>query len=296
MYKRSFGSKIFDIFNICFLTLLCFTMIFPLWNVLMTSLVGVGEYFKRPIILWPQHFNFESYKYIFSDKMLLSSFSVTVFITIVGTIYSVLLTTLMAYPLTKKNLPGRKFLLLIIMITMFFDGGLIPTYILIRQIHLFNTLFALILPMGISVWSFIITKTFFSQLPVELEESARIDGAGEFKIFLKIILPISLPVLATISLIYAVAYWNTWFSSLLYIQNPKFFTLQHVLREMIVNNVRPAEMDQSAFNAGLNVDSGTFDEGIKMATVIFATVPILIVYPFLQKYFVKGMMIGSIKG
>lgn len=295
MIRRSIGERIFDTFNVLFFIILAFIMIFPLWNVLMTSLVDAGEFYARPLILWPKKFYFTSYKFILGGGEIRQALFTTVSLTIVGSFYSMLCTTLLSYSLSKKYLPGRNFFLTIIMITMFFGGGLIPYYLLIKNLGLIDTFWVLFIPSGVSTWNFLVIKSFFSQLPAELEESARIDGASDLTVFFRIVLPLSLPVLATFTLFYGVGYWNTWYSALLFIQNPKLFPLQLVLRRMVVQNVRPAAMDAFARQQGMK--AGTlFDEGIKMATVVVATVPILCVYPFLQKYFAKGVMIGSIKG
>lgn len=294
-YYRSLGDKIFDFFNVVFFILLAIIMIFPLWNVLMTSLVDAGEFYRRPLILWPEKFYFTSYKFILGGGEIRQSLFVTVALTVVGSLYSMLCTTLLSYALSKKYLPGRNFFLTLIMVTMFFGGGLIPYYLLIKNLGLMNTFWVLFIPSGVNTWNFLVIKSFFSQLPSELEDSARIDGASDLTVFFRIVLPLSTPVLATFTLFYAVGYWNTWYSALLFIQNPKLFPLQLVLRQMVVQNVRPATMDAQARVAGMKAGS-LFDEGIKMATIVIATVPILCVYPFLQKYFVKGVFIGSIKG
>ena len=270
-------------------------MIMPFWNVLMTSLVSEGEYFSRPIILWPKNFYLASYKYIFSSDKLIRSMAVTVFVALIGTVYSMVLTTMLSYGMTKKKMPGRNFFLTIIIITMFFGGGLIPYYLLIRNLHLINKIWVMILPAGVNIWYFILVKSFFNQIPQSLEESAKIDGANEITIFFRIVIPLSLPALATFSLFYGVAFWNTWYDALLFITKEDLHPLQLVLRKMIVQNERPGLMD-AAYKKVTGNNFGLFDDGIKMATVIVATVPILCVYPFLQRYFVQGIFVGSIKG
>lgn len=293
--KRKIKINPFDIFNVILFLILSLIMILPFWNVLMTSLVSEGEYFSRTIILWPKNMYFDSYKYIFSSDKLVRAFFVTVFVTVVGTAYSMFLTTTLSYGLSKKELPGRNLFLTIIIIPMFFGGGLIPYYLLIRKLKLINKIWAMIIPTGVNIWNFILIKAFFNQIPSSLEDSAKIDGASEIAIFIKIILPLSLPALATFSLFYGVAYWNTWYSALLFITNERLHPLQMVLRRMIVQNERPSLMDAAYKKTTANTAS-LFDDGIKMATVVVATAPILCVYPFLQKYFVKGIFIGSIKG
>jgi putative aldouronate transport system permease protein len=296
MLRRGVADRIFDVLLVAFFVLLAVVMLLPLWTVLMTSLVDAGEYFARSLILWPRSFYFESYRYLFSEgSEIFASFLVTAALTVVGSLYSMLITTSLAYGLSKRALPGGRFFILVVTVTMFFGGGLIPYYLLIRSLGLMNTFAVLFVPSAVNTWNFLVIKSFFTQLPAELEESARMDGASDLRVFFRIVLPLSLPVLATFTLFYAVAYWNTWWPTTLFIQKKALFTLQYVLRGMIVENKRPMMMDAKARQAGM-IGDRLFDEGIKMATVIVATVPILCVYPFLQKYFAKGVMIGAVKG
>lgn len=296
MMHRRFADRLFDAGLIVFFVLLAAVMLLPLWTVLMTSLVDAGEYFARSLILWPRSLYVESYRYIFSaGSEIFTSFLVTAALTVVGSLYSMLVTTSLAYGLSKRALPGGKFFILLITVTMFFSGGLIPYYLLIRSLGLMNTFAVLFVPTAVNTWNFLVIKSFFTQLPAELEESARMDGASDLRVFFRIVLPLSLPVLATFTLFYAVGYWNTWWPTTLFIQKKSLFTLQYVLRGMIVENRRPMMMDTKARQAGM-IGDRLFDEGIKMATVIVATIPILCVYPFLQKYFAKGVMIGAVKG
>jgi len=296
MMRRRLADRIFNVLLVAFFVLLAAVMLLPLWTVLMTSLVDAGEFFGRSLILWPRSFNWESYRYIFSaGSEIFASFLVTAELTVVGSLYSMLVTTSLAYGLSKRALPGGRFFILVVTVTMFFTGGLIPYYLLIRSLGLMNTFAVLFVPSAVNTWNFLVIKSFFAQLPAELEESARMDGASDIRVFFRIVLPLSLPVLATFTLFYAVGYWNTWWPTTLFIQKRSLFTLQYVLRGMIVENRRPMMMDAKARQAGMLGDR-LFDEGIKMATVIVATVPILCVYPFLQKYFAKGVMIGAVKG
>jgi putative aldouronate transport system permease protein len=295
--RRGFGSTVFETCNVSFFVLLSIVMVLPIWNVLMVSLVGMGEFFSRPLILWPRNPTLASYMFIFGQKGdILNAFVSTVALTVVGTLYSLTVTTLLSYGLSKKWLPARGFFLTLITVTMFFGGGLIPYYLLIRRMGLMDHFMVLFIPSAVNTWNFIVIKSFFSQLPAELEESARIDGANDLVIFTRIVLPLSKPTLATFALFYAVGYWNSWWPATLFIvHNTQYYTLQYMLRSMLLSNVRPALMDAAARRMGLD-PSALFDEGIKMGVVIIATVPILCVYPFLQKYFTKGVMIGSIKG
>lgn len=296
MLRRKPADRIFDAGLVAFFVLLAVVMLLPLWTVLMTSVVDTGEYFARSLILWPRRLYLDSYRYIFTaGSEIFTSVLVTATLTVVGSLYSMLVTTALAYGLSKRALPGRRFFIMVVTVTMFFSGGLIPYYLLIKSLGLMNTFAVLFLPSAVNTWNFLVIKSFFAQLPAELEESARMDGASDLRVFFRIVLPLSLPVLATFTLFYAVAYWNTWWPTTLFIQKKTLFTLQYVLRGMIVENRRPMMMDAKARQSGM-IGDRLFDEGIKMATVIVATVPILCVYPFLQKYFAKGVMIGAVKG
>lgn len=262
----------------------------------MTSLVGVGEFYERPLILWPRHFNFDSYRLIFGSNKMVRTFGVTAFVTLAGTLFSMTVTSMIAYGMSKKTLPGRKFFMLILTFTMFFSGGLIPYYLLIRDIGLINKIWVMIIPAGVSVWNFIILKSHFQQMPESLEESAKIDGANDLLILFKIVLPLSLPIFVTFSLFNAVGFWNTWFDAMIFIQNRDLHPLQLVLRQMLIDSSIPPEMAANYSRLkDLKEKEPLFDEGVKMATVIVATVPILFIYPWLQKYFEKGVLIGSIR-
>jgi len=287
--------NLFDYFNIVFFIVLCFIMLYPFWNVLMTSLVSQGEYLKRTFILWPQNMQFDSYRYIFASDRLPRSFVVTIFVTVAGTLYSTLMTLAVSYALTKKPLPGYKLFIALIMIPMFFGGGLIPYYLLIQNLGLMNSIWVTIIPGGIGVWNFLVFKSFIGQIPDGLEEAAVIDGANEIYIFFRIIIPLSLPSIAAICLFTAVGRWNDYMTSMLYLaRRPDLHTLQLILRKLIVENQRMGDMETEYRK--MFGDVVVFEDGIKMAAVVVVTAPILFVYPFLQKYFVKGVYLGSVKG
>lgn len=287
--------KLFDYLNVLLFLVLAVIMLIPFWSVLMTSLVGSAEATRRTFIIWPEKFNFFSYQYILSSDRIPRSFLVTVASTICGTAWSMLLTTTIAYALSKKYLVGRNIFLGLITFTMFFTGGLIPFYLLVtRTLHLNDTFWVLFLPGGFSVMSFVMIKSFFNQIPDSLEESARIDGANDIYIFIRIILPLSLPAIATFSLFYAVGMWNQYFNPMIFLANsPELHPLQLVLRKIVIEGSKK-EFDQKMKQLFGNVT--VFEDGVKYATVMVATAPILVVYPFVQKYFTKGIYVGSIKG
>ena len=280
---------VFDCINIILLLVTGIVMLFPFWNVVMTSFVSGQEFYSRPFILWPREFVLDSYQMIFRNNQIIDAIMVTVFVTVIGTLYSMLMTTSLSYGMSIPQFPGKKFFMILIVMTMYINAGLIPYYLLVRNLGMINSIWVMIIPYAISVWSFIVIRSFMRQLPDSLRESAMLDGGNELQIYIRIILPLSLPALAAFTLFYAVDYWNTWWAATLFITDRRYHPLQYILREMVIRGVRPvAEV--------VGRGSAFYDTGVKMATVVVATVPILCVYPFLQKYFVTGITLGAIKG
>lgn len=290
--RISAGESLFTAFNYGFFTLLCVIMVYPFWHVIMTSFSSAEAAAKGGIFLQPKGFNLETYKNVFSNPQIWTGYATTLLVTAAGTFFGTLFTATTAYSLSKKHLPLGSTLMVLVLFTMIFNGGMIPSYLLIKNLGLTNSRLALILPGLINAYNVIIMKTFFLSIPGSLEESARIDGANDVFIFARIIIPLSKATIATIALFTAVGYWNDYFSTVLYITDGKKWALQAVLRFMLVNT------SQAMNAAGVTVIGATAVTAatIKAASVVVATVPILIVYPFLQKYFVKGVMIGSVKG
>lgn len=297
--RRGIGSHLFDSVNILFFILLAIIMVLPFWNIIVISLSTQGEFFSTPILIFPKTPTLQNYEYLFASPLIPRAYLVTIIVTVCATTFHVLCTSMLAYGLSKKRLHGRKFFLLFLMFTMFFSGGIIPSYLLIRNtLNLHNNLLALIIPGGVSVFNFIVMKSFFAQLPASLEESAKLDGANDMVILWRIIYPLSIPTLVTVGLWVAVVHWNGWFAANLYISDNELYPLQLVIRNYILKANKPQELQQAM--AGLRDPLGRpvaiFEEGMKMATVVTAIVPLLLVYPFLQKYFEKGITLGSIKG
>jgi putative aldouronate transport system permease protein len=298
--KRTFGEKTFDNLNIVFLGLIGLITLFPFWNVIASSFVGASEYFSRPFILWPHKFNFSAYLYIFSTGWIANGFKISIIITVLGTLYDMFLVSTTAFALSKKGLPGRKFFNTYFIITMYFSGGLVPYYLVVsKYLHMRNSIAAMIITSGLGVWSFLVLRTFFREIPESLPESARIDGANEFQILFKIILPLSLPAIATLTLFSAVGHWNEWYRALYFIDNDYKQPLQMILRRMVIDpnssiSMR-GNMDKAYQQLVGGSDETLFDMAVKSATVTVITIPIILVYPFLQKYFAKGVMIGSVK-
>lgn len=296
--KHSLGSKIFDVLNVAFFVVIAIIMIFPFWNIIAISLTGNAEYMSKPFILFPEKPTLEAYKYIFSTPLFPRGYGITLIVTLCGTVVSTLVTSMMAFALSKKNMRGYKFFMVYLLITMFFSGGLVPTYYNITEtLNLSNNLLALILPGAVNVFNFIVVRSFFMQLPVSLEESARVDGANDFVILFKIIYPLSIPVLATVAMFVAVGLWNSWFSAQLYMRDENLYPLQLIIRNYIVRSSKPADMQSLE---GLRDAAGKRiylnETGLKMACAVASTVPMLVIYPFIQKYFEKGVTLGAVKG
>ena len=289
---RSKGERAFNIANTIIMVLLGLVMIYPVAYIFGRSFMTDIERSARPFGIIPQLWDFEGYRFIFSkESNVLNSYVVTISRTIIGSILNLVFTSFAAYVLSKKYYPLRKVMTIFFIFTMWFSGGLIPNFILVRSLGLMNTFWVYIFPGLISPWYMILLRNFFEQIPDSVEESAKIDGAGDFTILFKIILPLSGAALATIGLFYAVWHWNSWFDSMLYTSNRSLWTLQMLLREMVNNANLTNLLDSSAA-----VEIQPPSESIKLATIVAATLPILCVYPFLQKYFVKGVMVGSVKG
>ena len=271
------------------ITLLAFICLYPFLNVLACSLSGYNPVLSGKVTFYPIEFTIEAYKQILGRTTIWTAMRTTILITLSGTALSLVLTILAAYGLSIQDLPGRRVMTGFILFTMYFGGGMIPTFLVVKGVGLYNTLGALFIPQSISVFNFIVMRTFFKELPDSLQDAARIDGASYLQVLFKIVLPLSLAVIATIGLFYAVGYWNSYFDALIYIQDGDKYTLQLRLRNMLFGS----ELGNAADDVGGTV---VMPQSLKMATVAVSTLPILIVYPWLQKYFVKGVMLGSVKG
>ena len=266
--------------------------VFPFYQVVLLSFADMASYAKHPLYLLPYCFDLTGYKTIFEDPMFFTSLGVTLFITIVGTALNMFLSVMGAYVLSRKYLMGRKVILNLIIFTMLFNGGLIPTYLVIKNLKLVNTVWAMILPCGISTYYLIIMKNYFMSLPDSLLEAARLDGANEWSILTRVVLPISVPFMATFILFYAVERWNEWYLANLYINKAALYPLQTYLRNVLISMSNTLNDIAKQFMQGHAKVNST---AVQMATIVVATVPILCVYPFVQRHFVKGVMVGGIK-
>jgi putative aldouronate transport system permease protein len=284
---RSAEGRIFNSLVIVILFLVGFASIAPLLYVVSVSLTPYTEVLRNGgYVIIPKQLTFSAYQAIFRTPYMVNSMGVSVFITTVGTALNITLTLLMAYPLSRKNLPLRGLFMTMVVITLLFSGGIIPTYLIVKSTGLLNSIWALIIPSAISSFNLLIMKSFFERVPEELLESARMDGARELRILLQMLIPLSIPVLVTIGLFYGVAHWNQFFSAIMYITDRNLFPLQVIIKELLMLSQQTQE----------NTEEVIPTVTLQMSAIIFATLPIAVVYPFLQKHFTQGMLLGSLKG
>lgn len=295
--RLSYGDRIFVGVNYTLLFLLGFVAFYPFWNAAVISFNSGSDTMLGGITFWPREFTLSNYEVVFKDKRLIDGFVISVLRTGVGTLLSIIATAIFAYGMTKREMMGRKFYMVMCIITMYFSGGLIPSYLLIRELGLMNSFWVMVIPGIISVWNMIIFRTFFKGIPAGLEESAAIDGASNWGIFFRIVLPLSGPVIATLSLFTAVYHWNDWFAPSIYISNVDLLPIQTKLQQILNSNIMLEQMQNldSASQGRMGAMRAVTTKSLSMATMMVATVPILCVYPFVQKYFVKGVLIGSLK-
>ena len=289
---RTNGEKVFSVFNTLFMVLLCLIMLYPLWYVVMASFSDPIQYLthKGPLLI-PKGFTLEAYKLVFSNPNIATGYQVTLFVVVVGTVVNLVLTILGGYFLSRRGSVFVRPVMFAITFTMLFPGGMIPMYLVVRQLGLYDTVWALIFPVAISTYNMIVMRTSMLGVPESLEESARIDGANDFTILGRIIVPVVKPTLAVLLLFYAVGHWNSWFNAMLYIRRHEMYPLQLILREILIQNSTDNML------ADVATDRRQFVTLIvKYAVIMVSTVPILCLYPFLQKHFVKGVMVGSLKG
>lgn len=279
-----------DIVSFLFVTFLVVIVVLPFYSAVVTSFTSSASYARSPVQLFPHEFTLDSYRFVLKDPTIVTGYSNTLFVALIGTMISILISLMTANGLSYPRYPGKKMLFALIMIPMYFSGGLLPTYLLMRNLKMLNNLWGIILLCGISPFNIIIIKNAIEQLPYELTEAARIDGASEMFIFLRIIVPLITPVIATFSLFYMVDYWNEWFWSMLLLTKPSAKTLQIILRSIVASS-----QDALSGTVAAAYDNNAFSQGIKMAAIMVTMLPIMLVYPFLQKYFAKGMMVGAVK-
>jgi len=282
----------FDYFNYTLMFLIVVLMLFPLYYCLVISISDGGAVIRGEVVFWPKGMDFTAYKAVLNNSQIGRSYLNTICYTALGVCVNMFLTSLCAYPLCRPHLKGRKVFNALFVATMFINGGMIPLYLQVKSLHLIDTVWAVVLPTGISTYNMIIMRTFFATIPEDLHEAAEIDGASQFQTFRLVVLPLSTTILATLVLFYAVAHWNSYMPALLYLNSMDKMPLQMVIRKMVIDS------DIASMTTTSSSSSETLltESKIKYAVVIISVLPMLIIYPFLQKYFVKGVMIGSVKG
>lgn len=282
-------ERVFDWVNTVIMLLVIILTLYPFWYVIVASVSSISHVTNSVVLLWPDGLHWDAYQQVFRNNLVPTAYANTIFITLMGTVISMLLTCASAFVLSRKELPGRRLMTLFVVFTMLFNAGLVPFYLLVRDVGLLNTRWSLILPFAVSTYNTIIMRNFFQGVPNALYEAASIDGCSYFKYFLRILLPISLPSIATITLFYAVSYWNAYFYSILFITDRAKYPIQAILRQILMS---------SEFNTLLYDDAAQSmpSEMLKCAMIVITALPIICVYPFLQRYFVKGVMVGSLKG
>ncbi|KIL45188.1 carbohydrate ABC transporter permease [Jeotgalibacillus soli] len=292
--RRSKEDKIFDLINIFLVAIMVILVVYPLYFIVIASISNPDMIYEGKVWLLPKDITFEGYQRIFSDSKIWLGYKNSIIYTFVGTLVNVSCTLMAAYALSRRDLYGRNLIMFLFLFTMFFSGGLIPTYLVVKDLGLLNTMWALILPKAVAVWNVIVARTYFqTSIPNELLEAAKIDGCSDAKFFWKIVLPLSKPIVAVMVLFYAVGHWNSYFDALIYLNNEDLYPLQLILRNILIQNEASTQMmsDIDSLAAKQRVS-----ELIKYGVIIVASIPLLVLYPFVQKYFVKGVMIGGIKG
>ncbi|TDL57662.1 carbohydrate ABC transporter permease [Paenibacillus dendritiformis] len=287
------GDKLFGFINSLLLVMILLIVLYPLVFVLSASISNPAAVSRGELWLFPKEITFVGYEKVFQNREILTGYGNTILYTVVGTSINLLMTILAAFPLSRTNLPGRNVIMFALVFTMFFSGGLIPSYLVVKKLGLLNSMWALVLPGAVSVYNIIIMRTFFrTSVPYEVQEAAMIDGCTTLQILYRIMLPLSMPIIAVMVLFYSVDHWNSYFSALIYLTDRDKFPLQLILREILIQN----QMDKMAGGASALSEQIMYGQAIKYAVVIVANLPVFLLYPFLQRYFVKGMTIGAIKG
>nr|WP_300816819.1 carbohydrate ABC transporter permease [uncultured Acetatifactor sp.] len=294
--SRSHSDRIFDIVNLFVMLVLLVVFVWPLWFVVIASFSNPNEVWMGNVVLWPKGFTLISYETLLEYKRIWVGYGNTLFYTVVGTLVNLVMTVCGAYPLSRKDFMPRHFFMFLFMLTMYFGGGLIPTYLVVSGLGLVDTRWAMIIPGAVSIYNIIITRTYFmNSIPPSLQEAATLDGANSFQYLMRVVLPLSKPIMAVIGLYYAVGHWNDFYTALIYLYKEELMPLQSFLRDMLMST-------KLTLNNLSGLDTATVElkthlaQTLKYSVIIVSTVPVLCIYPFIQKYFVKGVMVGSVKG
>lgn len=288
---KHWSDRLFNTVNYSLLILIALITIIPFVYIVSVSFATPEEVAKGGLLLFPSKFTLGAYKYIFSTDTMVRSILISIYVTVLGTFINLILTSFTAYPLAKATLRGRRTILLMVLVTMLFSGGLIPTYFVVKAFGMINTYWSLMIPTAISAFNLIVLKNFFQQIPDSLEDSAKIDGCNDLGVLFRIVLPLSMPAIATFGLFYAVGHWNSFFNAVMYMNDAEKFPVQVILRQIVL-----LSQDQIGDTTSQQDPTDYLPQTIRMASIVVATVPIVLVYPFLQKHFAKGVLLGSVKG
>ncbi len=294
--KRLNSDKVFDAVNLLIMLALLVIFIWPLWFVVIASISDPGQVWQGNVILFPKGITLDAYEEVIQYKSIWTGYRNTLLYTVLGTAINMVLTVCAAYPLSRKDFPPRKILIIVLMVTMYFSGGLIPTYLVVNRLGLIDTIWAMMVPNALSVFNIIVTRTYFmNSIPEELREAAQLDGAGTVQYLFRVVLPLSKPILAVIGLFYAVGHWNDFYSALIYINSQQLLPLQSVLRKLLLTTQMTLQIS-SSMSPDEIMRKTQLAQTLKYSSIIVSTVPVLCLYPLVQKHFVKGIMIGSVKG
>ena len=295
--KTSYADKIFDIINVIVMIILLVIFVWPLWFIVIASVSNPNEVWNGNVLLWPKGFTMAAYEAVIEYKSIWIGYRNTIFYTVVGTMINLIMTVCAAYPLSRKDFMPRNFFMFMFMLTMYFGGGLIPTYLIVNKLGMINTVWAMMIPGACSIYNVIITRTYFiNSIPGSLKDAAELDGANSFQYLVKVVLPLSKPIIAVIALYYAVGHWNDYFTALIYINKTGLMPLQSFLRDLLMSNKLTMGNSMGGLDAATAEAKMQLSQTLKYSAIIVSTVPVLCIYPFIQKYFVKGVMIGSVKG
>lgn len=291
--RSSKSDLIFDIINYSLLIIILLSVLYPLWFIIIASFSDSSKVLAGDVWLYPKGFHFGAYERVFKDSRIMMGYKNTIIYTVCGTFLNICATTAAAYPLSRKDFAGRNVLTAILAFTMFFSGGLIPTYLVYKQIEIVNTFWVMVLPGMVSVYNMVIMRTFFADIPFDLQEAAFMDGASNFQILFRIILPLSAPVIAVMVMFYGVGHWNSFFNALVFLTNKKLYPLQLIIRDILI--VGASATSEGTGDSSI-ADKMKIAEALKYSVIVVSSLPVLALYPMLQKYFIRGVMVGAIKG
>ena len=293
---ESRSDRVFNFFNVILMIIILAIIIYPLWFIIIASISDSAQVTNGNVLLWPKGFHMDAYRKVFADSRIMTGYRNTLFYTLFGTFLNVLATLMLAYPLSRRDLAGRNVIMGILSVTMFFGGGLIPTYLVYKQLGILNTVWVMVLPGLVSVYNCILMRTFIQGLPFELQEAAMIDGCGNVHMLFRVLMPLLKPIIAVMVIYYGVGHWNSYFDALVYVSANNLKPLTLILRDILVTNTTTASEMKSGGAGESEAELKKMAEAIKYAVIIVSTLPMLCLYPFAQKYFAKGVMLGAIKG